>query len=140
MENIKRENIVKEFEFKTSRSGGKGGQNVNKVETRIELIFDVISSVNLNEKQKSKILKRLKNKIGKDGRLRIVSQTERSQFLNKISAIEKFFELMEIALKEEKKRIKTKPNQSSVTERLESKQKTSIKKKLRKSGLNEFLD
>ena len=130
----------KEFEFKSSRSGGKGGQNVNKVETRIELIFDIANSSCLNEIQKERIKRKLKNKIGKDGFLRIVSQTGRSQYQNKIYSMEKFFDLIEKALREVKPRIKTKPRESSVHKRLESKKKTSIKKNLRNSGGMDLFD
>lgn len=126
-----------EFHFKTSRSGGKGGQNVNKVETKIELIFNVIDSGMLTEEEKFLISTKLKNRIDKEGNLRIVSQTERSQLLNKQIAVKKFFELIESALKKTKPRKKTKPNASSIESRIESKKKISVKKVLRKSrGLN----
>lgn len=135
--NLRELDLGSEFEFKTSRSGGKGGQNVNKVETKIELIFNVINSVMLTEEQKFLISTKLKNRIDKEGNLRLVSQTERSQLLNKQIAVKKFYELIKSALKKTKPRKKTKPHASSVESRIQSKKKTSVKKALRKShGFN----
>lgn len=125
-------NFESEFEFKSSRSGGKGGQNVNKVETKIELNFDVNNTNLLNEYEKQKIFVKLGNRIDKNGVLKIVSQTERSQFLNKAKAIKKFYELLDKALKEEKKRKKVKLSKAEKEKRLEEKKKVSEKKFSRK--------
>ncbi len=133
-------NFESEFEFKTSRSGGKGGQNVNKVETKIEIIFDVINSALLNEAEKKKVLLKLKNRIDKNGVLRLTSQTERSQYMNKEKAIMKFYSLIEKAVKEEKPRTKTKPSKASKEKRIETKKKTSVKKVMRKFQLKDISD
>jgi|WetSurMetagenome_2_1015567.scaffolds.fasta_scaffold07054_4 ribosome-associated protein len=124
-------NFDSEFKFQASRSGGKGGQNVNKVSTKIELTFDVTNSKLLNEDEKNILFEKLKNKIDKSGVLSIVSQRERSQYLNKLNAIKKFYLLIEKAFKKEKKRHKTNPTKTSKEERLSSKKIISQKKSYR---------
>lgn len=99
--------LKKELNFRTSRSSGKGGQNVNKVETKVELLFDVQASTILNDVEKKKIHTKLANRIA-DGTLRVVCQQSRSQGKNKKIAIERFYDLLDKALKKEKKRISTK--------------------------------
>lgn len=138
--NITDRNFESEFDFKSSRSGGKGGQNVNKVETKIELIFDITNSALLNEDEKKKVLLKLQNRIDKNGVLRLTSQTERSQFMNKEKAIMKFYSLIDKAMKEEKARTKTKPSKSSKEKRIETKKKTSVKKVMRKVQLQDLSD
>lgn len=123
--------LLKEASFNFSRSGGKGGQNVNKVETKAELVFNVGSSNTLNSESKGLLFRKLKNKINKDGELRITSQSERSQLGNRKKVVEKFGNLIEKALEKENVRIKTGKTFSSKISRLEEKKKHSYKKKSR---------
>ncbi|MDZ4711643.1 MAG: alternative ribosome rescue aminoacyl-tRNA hydrolase ArfB [bacterium] len=129
-----------EFYFKTSRSGGKGGQNVNKVETKVELNFDVTGSGLLSEIQKEKILTKFKNRIDKNDVLKITAQTERSQYMNKLKAIKKFYELLEKAFKVEKIRKKIKLSRSDKEKRLTAKKTISEKKNLRRLNPKDLRD
>ena len=121
-----------EFSFKTSRSGGKGGQNVNKVSSKVELNFDVRNSALLTDEQKQKVRQKLRRKINKEGVLRVVVQTERSQLYNKKEAIRKFYELMGECFKEELPRIATKPGKKAKAIRLRQKKLHAEKKMNRK--------
>lgn len=129
--NLRERDFSKEIEIKASRSSGKGGQNVNKVSTKIELVFDVNASELLNEEEKHLILQKLANRISKEGKLVLQSQESRSQFTNKEIAIEKLYNLLAIALKKEKPRKKTKPSIAKKQERLQGKKVISEKKKQR---------
>lgn len=127
----------REFIISFSRSGGKGGQNVNKVETKATLRWDVYNSLVLTPEQKYLILHKLQSRITEKGDLILWSQSERSQAQNKELVISKLNDLVNLALIPEKARIKTKPTRSSKEKRLESKKRISAKKKLRgKIGLN----
>jgi ribosome-associated protein len=101
-------NFLPEFKFKTSRSSGAGGQHVNTTETRVELLFDVNSSNLLSEEEKTLVLAKLATYISDDGELRLTNSESRSQATNKEKVIEKFYVLVEKALKKPKKRIPTK--------------------------------
>lgn len=121
-----------EFRFTASRSGGAGGQNVNKVNTKVELRFSVTQSQLLTDIEKELLLKKLKNKITAEGELIIVSQTERSQLRNKLQCVEKFYSILKENLTQPKKRKPTKPTRASNEKRIEKKRYKTIKKELRK--------
>ncbi|MBS1492580.1 MAG: aminoacyl-tRNA hydrolase [Bacteroidetes bacterium] len=129
--NIKERDFTKEIEIKASRSSGKGGQNVNKVSTKIELVFDVNNSELLTDEEKFVINQKLANRISKEGKLILQSQESRSQLMNKEIAIEKLYELLEGALKKEKPRKATKPSKAKKEQRLQVKKVISEKKKSR---------
>ena len=118
---LRERNFQDEFVFQASRSGGPGGQNVNKVSSKVELRFNIAGSAALNEDEKSILAHKLVNKINNLGELILVSQTERSQLKNKEKVIDKFYLLLERALTPLKKRHETKPTRASVEKRLESK-------------------
>jgi ribosome-associated protein len=133
-EDLKYRNFESEFVFSTSRSGGPGGQNVNKVSTKVELRFSINSTLLLSETEKEMIFKKLKNKINKEGELLLVSQSERTQLRNKEVVTEKFYDLVAKALTVPLKRRKTRPTLSSKLKRLEEKKNRGFIKKLRKDS------
>ncbi|HET9943135.1 MAG TPA: alternative ribosome rescue aminoacyl-tRNA hydrolase ArfB [Terriglobia bacterium] len=120
-----------EIEFIASRSGGPGGQNVNKVSSRITLRFDLQQTAALNEEQRARIHSRLSSRISKEGVLQVTSQRTRSQDLNREDAVERFAELIRYALREEKKRVKTRATHASKEERLKEKRKRTYVKQAR---------
>ncbi|HUX97593.1 MAG TPA: alternative ribosome rescue aminoacyl-tRNA hydrolase ArfB [Bacteroidales bacterium] len=122
-----------EFVFSASRSSGPGGQNVNKVNTKVELRFSVFATLILNEAEKEIVLQKLKKKINKEGELLIVSQEGRTQNENKIIVIEKFYDLITKALTIPAHRKPTKPTLSSKAKRLDEKKIRSKVKKLRRT-------
>jgi len=133
-EELKRRNLENEFVYSSSRSGGPGGQNVNKVSTKVELRFCLLSTSLFSEPEKGIIFKKLKNKINKEGELLIVSQSERTQLLNKKAVTEKFYDLVSKALTLPLKRRSTRPTLTSKIKRLETKRNRGFVKKLRKDS------
>ena len=125
-------NFQHELSYKTSRSSGSGGQNVNKVETSVTVLWKVEDSAVFTESEKERILLKLKNKINAEGILQTTVSESRTQLQNKKNAIEKIQELVNKSLIIPKKRIATKPSRAKVEKRLESKKKLSEKKENRK--------
>jgi ribosome-associated protein len=122
-----------EFIFQASRSSGPGGQNVNKVNSKIELRFNIQDSSILSENQKEILLSKLSTKISLDGFLIVVSQRDRSQLVNKEDAVRKIYELFEKALRPVKRRKSTRPTRSSIEKRLTGKRiKADIKQNRQK--------
>jgi len=120
-----------ELIFKFSRGGGPGGQNVNKVNTRVTVLFDAANSRSFSDEQKGQILKRLASRADKDGVIRVVSQQYRTQKANRRAAVERLEELLREALKKKKARKKTKVPEAARRERLEKKKRRSLLKKQR---------
>jgi ribosome-associated protein len=123
--------LHQELSFRTSRSSGSGGQHVNKVETRVELLFDIGNSAALSDEQKAQLHERLSSRVNKEGVLIIASQASRSQQTNKELTIEKFDELVIRALQPRKKRRRTAVPRAAREKRLQQKQRVAEKKALR---------
>ncbi|MEZ5107098.1 MAG: alternative ribosome rescue aminoacyl-tRNA hydrolase ArfB [Draconibacterium sp.] len=132
----RKQQLLTELVFTATRSSGPGGQNVNKVSSRVELRFSIANSSFLSDDEKDRIRKKLNNRINLEDELLLSSQAERSQLGNKEKATARFFELVEKALTIPRKRLKTAPSQASRLKRLDSKKKTSQKKQLRKPPEN----
>jgi len=120
-----------ELAFTASRSSGPGGQNVNKVSTRITLFFDLLNSESFSDEQKQRIFKRLATRIDKNGVIRVVSQKYRTQTANRKAAIERLQSLLKDALKTKPKRKKTKVPYAAKQKRLEQKRQRSLLKQQR---------
>lgn len=123
-----KEDLLKKITFKTSRSGGKGGQNVNKVSSKVELNLNIALSGLFSEAQKILLFQKLANKINAEGILQIITEEERSQLNNKQRSLEKLQTLLENALYQAPKRKVTKPKRSAIEKRLRSKQLNALKK------------
>lgn len=131
-EELKNRNPEREIVYSTSRSGGPGGQNVNKVSTKVELRFNLFSTSIFTEEEKVLLFERLKNKITAAGEIVLTSQSERTQLGNKVDVTGKFYNLITRALTPRKARNATRPTMASKMKRLDEKKKRGGIKKLRK--------
>jgi len=125
---IDTDSLLPFIHFVTSRSGGSGGQHVNKVETKVTLLFDLDGATLFSDEAKARIRQRLRNRLQADGLVQVSSQETRSQLQNKEIALQKLAELLSNALKTEKPRKATKPSKAAVQKRLDTKRQQALRK------------
>jgi len=135
--NFSKADLQKETTYKASRSGGKGGQNVNKVSSKVELLFSVDNSALFNGEEKALLNEKLQSRFNKDGLVQIICDEERSQYLNKEKAIERLSLLLIRALHKPKIRKATKVTKAAKAARLTAKKLNSAKKESRKGDFDE---
>jgi ribosome-associated protein len=135
--NFNKADLQKEIFYKTSRSGGKGGQNVNKVSSKVELLFDVSNSAFFSDDEKALLNEKLQSRFNKDGLVQVICDEERSQYLNKEKAIERLIVLLTHALHVPKIRKAIKVSKAAKAARLEKKRLNSLKKEGRKKSFEE---
>ena len=134
--NFDKASLQKEVSYKTSRSGGAGGQNVNKVSSKVELLFPITGSALFTDEEKQLLQSKLQNRLNKDGYLQIICDEERSQYLNKEIALERLVQLLTQALSVPKTRKKTKLSKAKKAARLDQKKLHSAKKDMRRGGID----
>lgn len=127
----------RELSWQFSRSGGPGGQNVNKVETKVELRFSPATSDAFNETQRAQVMQRLQGRLTNAGELVVVSDRYRHQLRNRQDALKKLITIVRAALKQPKKRRATKPSRGAVQRRLTEKKQRSETKRRRKATLDD---
>ncbi len=132
-----KQELLKEITFRTSRSGGKGGQHVNKVSSKVELNINIKSSSYFTDQEKELLIIKLCNRINSEGVLQVVTEEERSQLRNKEKSLDKLIVLLKKALYKPKPRKLSKPKRSAIEKRLKSKQLTALKKMSRRGNFND---
>ena len=132
--NFSKPALAKEVSYKTSRSGGKGGQNVNKVSTKVELLFSVDDSALFTDDEKTLIKEKLQSRFNKDGYVQVICDEERSQLLNKEIALERLCVLLVRSLQKPKPRKATKVSKQAKEARLAGKKLNAQKKENRKKN------
>jgi ribosome-associated protein len=132
-----KQELLKEITFRTSRSGGKGGQNVNKVSSKVELNINIKTSSYFTEEEKDLLVQKLSNRINSKGVLQVITEEERSQLHNKEKSLDKLIVLLKKALYRPKPRKISKPKKSAIEKRLKLKQLTALKKMSRRGNCND---
>jgi ribosome-associated protein len=135
--NFTKDDLQNEVSYKTSRSGGKGGQNVNKVSSKVELLFNFDQSDLFTEEEKKLLWSKLQSRLNKEGNLQVVCEEERSQLLNKEKALEKLVQILIKALHQPKIRKAVKPTKAMIAARLAKKKIQSAKKENRKRNFDD---
>jgi ribosome-associated protein len=135
--NFSKADLQKETTYKASRSGGKGGQNVNKVSSKVELLFSVDNSTLFNEEEKALLTEKLQSRFNKDGLVQIICDEERSQYLNREKALERLSSLLVKALHKPPIRKAIKVSKAAKAARLAAKKFNSVKKESRKRDFKE---
>jgi len=135
--NFSKTELQKETTFKASRSGGKGGQNVNKVSSKVELLFSVADSALFTDEEKELLNTKLQSRFNKDGLIQVICDIERSQYLNRELALERLIMLLTNALHKPKLRKPTKVSKAAKAARLQSKKINSVKKEGRRKKFDD---
>ncbi len=127
-----KQQVLAVLTFKTSRSGGKGGQHVNKVSSKVEVLLNIPTAPFLSEAEKALLIERLGHRLDTSGNLHVIAQEDRSQLANKETAVEKLLLILEKALKVDKPRKATKIPKAVIRKRLDNKHSTALKKVMRR--------